>query len=547
MNAESPARVPILWLLLPFCTGIAFVRLVPFDFNAIVFAIGLALGFAALFVGHRYEKLWAPSIALCLILAGYSYTSYVDRQNQPRTDLPVREVSISIEVKRLFDTDTDKIKGLGKIVATQDHLADLTEAKLYFSLNSSPESDTQYAIVPGSLIQAQGVLKPVSQQPRDNNGFNSYLQNSGMAFLLERGIIDSTLSQTENWSSRLNRILQSAKAALSYGVDPESPFTKSHTAMLLGLKGELDDDHKNAFLRSGALHLFAISGLHIGVIAACGHALFSLIRITRVWIPIPNLILVAFFVSITGGTPSAWRALLMIACYYLCLSTKRRSASLNALVLSALICLLINPLQLFLAGFQMSYATVAAILLYGVPLADRLNNRWTPFARIPRRAWSYWHSGANRVGRFFISSFAISLSAFLASSALSILYFNTLPLVGIFANILLLPLASLAIISGFISLSFATLGAWPLVSLFNHSAQVILSLMYAILESLGSLKGSHVVFDAPPSRALHLLLILLLLGMMYGYSRNWNFRKRWLWAFPFAYSTACLAAGLFLT
>ena len=80
----------------------------------------------------------------------------------------------------------------------------------------------------------------------------------------------------------------------------------------------------------------------------------------------------------TGGAPSAWRALLMIACYYLCLSSKRQAASLNALVLSALICLIVDPLQLFLAGFQLSYTTVVAILLYGVPMGSVLTKKWAP-------------------------------------------------------------------------------------------------------------------------------------------------------------------------
>ena len=123
--------------------------------------------------------------------------------------------------------------------------------------------------------------------------------------------------------------------------------------MMLGMKSELTREQEQLFLENGTMHLLAISGLHIGVIAACGHALFLLVRFPKNWIPIPNIVLIGLFVIMTGGAPSAWRALLMIACY-LCLSSKRQAASLNALVLSALICLIVDPLQLFLAGFQLS-------------------------------------------------------------------------------------------------------------------------------------------------------------------------------------------------
>lgn len=544
METKAPTRVPLLWILLPLIAGIVLGRLLPIDHYFILIATCLLFGFFAWRASASEANRWACFLASSLLVAGYCYANFADAQNKPRNELPEREADLSVEIVRLFEATETKRRGMGRIIATDQHLADIQGARVYFSLYTPPDSNYNDSIVVGSLIQATGRLSPISPQAALSNGFHSYLRNSGVAFQLDRGIVHSAQAQTNRWNSRFSEIQNWGNRSLSHGVDPDSPYTNAYTAMLLGLKSELDEDQKKLFLQSGALHVFAISGLHIGVIATCGHALFLFLRIPRRWIPIPNLLLIGLFVLSTGGAPSAWRALLMIACYYLCLATKRQSASLNALALSALICLLINPLQLFLAGFQMSYATVSAILLYGVPLSDRLNKQWKPFGALPQKAWSIAHLAIHGAGRFLISSFAISLAAFLASSALSIIYFNTLSLIGILANIVLLPLASLAIISGFLSLAFATIGFAPIVSLFNHAAQVILWLMHALLGKLGSIDGSHLVFSEPPASILFVFLSVLLVAMLYGYNRNWDLPKRWLWLFPIAYPGTCIALTL---
>ena len=230
----------------------------------------------------------------------------------------------------------------------------------------------------------------------------------------------------------------------------------------------------------------------------------------------------------------------MIACFYLCQFSNRQSASINALVLSATICLLLNPLQLFQAGFQMSYITVASILLFGVPIGKRLCDRWKPFKEIPKDLWSLRQKATNAIGRFTISSFAISVAAFLSSSALSIIYFNTLSTIGVLLNLILLPLASLTIISGFLSLAFSIIGVGPIISLFNHAAILILSLIHGILQAFSQVSGAHLTFKNPPINPLFVLLSVLLIGLLFGYSRLWKFKLRWLLLFPLAYTGACI-------
>ena len=502
----------------------------------------LPIALIATVLAYRNSRRWGPLLCLSMLAAGLAYASLRDVTRSPRSQLPEREVSLGLSIERLFEDNAERARGFATVVSTPSHLADLANVRVYFSLYKRERISTAQIEI-GSLVSVEGVLAPTAALASDSGGFAGYLKASGVGFQLSRGVIESVDDSIGGWRLQFNRIQKWAHGCLTRGIDPNAAPTRSYVAMMLGKKNELEDDRKELFLKSGALHLFAISGLHIGIIAACGHATLVLLRLPRRWIPIPNLTLIAIFVLATGGAPSAWRALLMIACYYLCVASKRQAASLNALVLSALICLLVDPRQLFLAGFQMSYATVAAILLYGVPLAERLTDRWKPFRAIPRKAWSLPQTKFYEAGRFVINSFAISLSAFLASSALSIAYFQTLPILGILANIVLLPLAFLAIVAGFLAILFGGVGIGPAILLFNNAAQVVLATMHAFLESLNRLPRSYLLFEGPPIGLLLLMLSLLLVGLLFGYDRRWSLPRAWLWLGPLLYPALCILAG----
>ena len=543
MPESHPTRVPLFWLLFPIAAGIASSA---FHGAQLAFAIFLFASIAsALAWGSSIgQRTWITLLCGSLFLTGFAYAAFTDASKTARSPLPEREVEVSLSTDRLFEAQSDRARGFGRIVAAPPHLIDLIGSRVYFSLYRISESDESETIQTGSTLRARGLLTPVGQAAPEGAGFDNYLKASGISFQLSRGVVLEADHSRKGWRSRFDAIQNWAFHWLTHTIDSESDPARAYVAMMLGKKSVLEEDRKALFLQSGALHLFAISGLHIGVIAACGHATLILFRFPRIWIPVPNLALILVFVLMTGGAPSAWRALLMIACYYLCLATNRQSASLNALALSALICLLVDPHQLFLAGFQMSYATVAAILLYGVPLSDSLIERWTPFSRLPRKFWNWQRKSIYEFGRFLIGSLSISLSAFLASSALSIAYFNTLPLAGILANVVLLPLAFLTIVAGFLALAFASLSAGPIVSLFNHAAQVSLSLMHRFLEALSQLPSHYLTFESP-SIALQLALLTLLLAfLLYGYDRQWRFPRQWLCLFPISYSCLCIAAAI---
>ena len=456
MSAEFPTRIPLLWLLAPFALGIIAGRLFPTEIHPGVYAIAIIFAFVAAAIAKRRVALWMPMLLPATTLTGYVYIVQTDEVFNSSYEYPEREATLTLEISRLYESTHLKTRGIARISDAESHLNHFQDLETYFSVEPVKGETFEETLKIGSVLRARGVLSFLDS-PENHQGFSSYLRNSGVATLFSRATAISVETPRSSWNRWLHKLRSLASHTLTLGFTGSESESGPYRAMMLGMKSELTREQGQLFLENGAMHLFAISGLHIGVIAACGHTLFLLVRFPKNWIPIPNIVLIGLFVMMTGGAPSAWRALLMIACYYLCLSSKRQAASLNALVLSALICLIVDPLQLFLAGFQLSYTTVAAILLYGVPMGSVLTKKWAPFTGIPRDQWTLPRDALDKTGRFFINSFAISFAAFIASSAFSIVYFNTVPIFGVFANVTMLPLASLAIISGFLSIAFASL------------------------------------------------------------------------------------------
>ena len=134
------------------------------------------------------------------------------------------------------------------------------------------------------------------------------------------------------------------------------------------------------------MHFFAISGLHIGVIATAIAQFLLLIRIPRKVSPFIGLPLLFLYVQITGASPSAVRAFLMALFFWASFAFVRQRSPLAALAASAVFVLIFQPAQLWSIGFQLSYTVVLSILLFGLPLYETASEKLAPFRYLRRRA-----------------------------------------------------------------------------------------------------------------------------------------------------------------
>jgi competence protein ComEC len=139
-------------------------------------------------------------------------------------------------------------------------------------------------------------------------------------------------------------------------------------AMSLGDKSALTHNLKDTYSVSGASHVLALSGLHLGII----YMLFSLLLPIRRWPALSQLVIILFiwaFVFLVGMSLSVVRSAIMLTLYGLLSIANRDKMSINALAFTAIAMLMWNPSWLFDVGFQMSFMAVLAILLF-VPLFE---------------------------------------------------------------------------------------------------------------------------------------------------------------------------------
>ena len=296
------------------------------------------------------------------------------------------------------------------------------------------------------------------------------------------------------WSERF---LPWARRQLSMGL-PDDESTRLLSAMALGWKTPLTGEVDDAFMQSGTLHVFAISGLHIALVAGLLVGGLSLFRIPRAVAGLLAIPCVWFYIAATGWQASAIRSGIMISVIALGWFLSRPSDLLNSLAAAALAILLFDPGQLFQAGFLLSFVAVAGLGLL-VPriqawllerllprpdpmLLESLQPRWIQWAQIPVRA--------------LCLSLATGLSAGLATLPLVWHFFHLVSPISVLANLVVVPLSSLALAAEFGSLLVGPLIPW-LGELFNASAWVWMKLMVGCGRLAAQVPGGHLWVAAP--------------------------------------------------
>ncbi|MBD5778973.1 ComEC/Rec2 family competence protein [Pelagicoccus sp. NFK12] len=489
-QATKPRRVPLLWILLPYALGIGVARFIPLPSSWILLSLA-ALGICFAYRSAKKEdRSWHAFFIPSMMMLGAArfLNLHLDPHDQIAT-IP-REAELELQIETLFNaTDPQTALGIARVVKSPIQQRELTSLRIFFFLETQALAHYPQE---GERFLAIGVVRRIPSYA-EGDRFDAYLRNQGISQAYKQGYLLDLTAEAQGISRLTNRTKDHFAHVLSQNKRPDSPYTGAYKGLMLGQKSELTPDQKQLFLANGTMHLFAISGLHIGVIAICLHQLLSLLRLRSGPRAITALVAIACFVLVTGGSASSWRALLMVACFYLTSFGYRQASPVNALTLSALVYLLLLPGQLFQAGFQMSYFTVTAILLLGLPLGRTLNKFVPLFPHIPPTIQSPFQKILVASKKWILDALGVSTAAFLISALLGIYYFQILPSYGILINLVALPVASLAIVSGFLSLLCSPLIAWiPLSEVFNNAALLLIKGIHLFLELTSELPLSSI-------------------------------------------------------
>ncbi len=409
-SPSTHLRAPLLWLLLPFMAGLAAAKLWPppsfglWPFTLIAASLGLAAIWLALRPGQAAGLAWGACLCLAVALAGFALLHARQPQLHGWDDRPPREVTVSLEVLQAFPASPSarNLTGLGRIVATGTHDRELAGRRVYFStirrISVPPRRSGRYTV--------QGVIEPLPREPAEAS-FNDYLDNLGIRQKLIRAHIRRE-ERPPGWFRRFcSQAEDRLEAILRLGLEKHPQTQSLYLAMLLGEKAVLSADQQNAFMRSGTFHVFSISGLHVGVIAGALYGVLNLLRVPRRPTAVLSLSVLWLYVQITGASSPAERSFIMIAFLFASQNFRLPGNPLAALAASALLTLLLDPIQLFSTGFQMSYTVVVALVVLGMPLADRWLAAWRPFALMPKPNWRWYHHRIDRCGRWLLGSSAV--------------------------------------------------------------------------------------------------------------------------------------------
>ena len=198
-------------------------------------------------------------------------------------------------------------------------------------------------------------------------------------------------------------------------------------AMALGDKSQLTKNLRESYAVTGASHVLALSGLHLGIV----YTLLSLLLNRRRWQVVSQVIIIVcvwLFVFLVGMSASVVRAAVMLTVYALLSLGHRNKMSVNTLAFAAIVMLLFNPRSLFDIGFQLSFMAVLAILLF-YPLFEWV---WPQSFLLDHRAF-----------RWVWTMLAVSCAAQIGVAPLIAYYFGRFSNYFLLTNLFVVPAATL--------------------------------------------------------------------------------------------------------
>jgi competence protein ComEC len=514
-------RAPLLWLLLPFFAGISLGRLVDATPAAAWLLAGaLAAALSAIFLAKRNPVAWAAALGIAMFLAGLVDYALHARRLPGWDALPPREARLRLRVERVFTAINPKrTSGLAVIVSIDSPLEELAGQRVYFSL-ARPAGTA--APLRSAVVSAAGLVQAVPRHPAADS-FDDYLANTGLGFKFTRGRLLAGEKPAGAYYRFCARAQERFSTILGAGLATKRPeLAGILRAMMLSQKHELSSGQKELFMQSGMMHFFAISGLHIGVIASVLQALLTLLRLPRWARFVVSTAMLWLYVDITGASPSAGRALVMVIFMQAAFVLRWPGNPLAALIASAFVVLLAQPLQLFSASFQMSYCVVATLLLLGLPLGERLRARWKLFPQLPKVSLTRQQRLAAASLDKILTALGLGVATALVAAVTGIAFFRLFTPGALAANLGLIPLASFAIFAGFISLLFGLTGWLPASVLFNHAAALILALIQWLIGAFVKMPGAYWPATFKAQEWADVVLAALLATCLAGYAAKWR-------------------------
>ena len=504
-NPSFLSRLPVLRLLLPLVMGILLFKLVPGALLPVVLVVVAVVALIVLAVARK-----SPAVAVVLrafhiiplsmfMMAVGWLAAWLAAPPELDTKcvngkavlarvehIDYHEKSMAMQVKLLkLGSDSSQLRGSRIILST---------------------SGCDYELVPGDIIAFPLNIQPIKNLGNpDEMDYASHLYHKGiryrqhakLAAVVKTGSSPTLMTRAENLRQALeHKILNSALA-------PETQTLL--IAVLLGNDDYISPETREQFSMVGVAHVLALSGLHVAIIAMLMWLLLyplDYFRAKKLRLVLTLLLLVGYDV-ITGLSPSVVRATVMIGFVFMGTLFYRKSTPLNSMAAAALVILVFAPGSLYGVGFQLSFITVTALIVFYQTFEIKYPSI--------------------RLVKYFYTLLLTSVVAMLSSTILTAYYFNTLSVMAVLTNFVVLPIFPVFMTAGAVALLLLAAGSsveWLNVALDGMTSFINGSTHWLSTWSLGH---SEVYVTWVAVVVYYAILVML---VMWLYRRNF----RWLLA-----------------
>ncbi len=429
VNLRTPLFIAISLIIgIVFAYGITLGELFSTVFSGVLFAFSLTLYLVFSFKeGKKLKGLLFSFIFIFFALfGGVSFVVTVNNFN--RADLGNHICDITGRVNDITEKD-----GYRKIILSNVNIGypENIETNYKISIALLGEDEIEF----GDTIVFKALLK--DKALRYNGRFNVYDVGCGVKY--SATLYEGEFTVIESTPNAYERVRIFIRDTLKGGLE-EKEFSVVY-ALLTGYSDYMEADMLTNFRASGVAHIFAVSGLHIGFLSVALSFVFKKFKVNKVISAFIIVAVLIFCSGVCGFSASSLRATIMCAVMLFASVFGERYDGLTAIGTAAALLLVLFPVQLFFAGFQLSFAVVLAILV----LSNRVERL---FKKLPQN---------------FAKSLSTVLVAQIASVPIMIAHFGAFSAVSIIVNLLFIPFVSFIFIFALCSALISGILALPIL------------------------------------------------------------------------------------
>lgn len=432
---------PFIRLVIPFVTGLAMAEYLPqlkqADYLFLIICLFCFCLLCHYLVSRQFKSAhiqFGVAIHLLLACTGGIHYQLQDIRNQANW------FGHTIDNHLLYAAEPESLPALGK-----------KSARFIFSIRTVVKKDGSIAGLKGKLLLYLPLEQSNALQPgrlyllpatqlkplvfAGNPGSFDFADYNQKKNICHQAFLDTTklVAYPDEFDNHYRVWLTEAQRTAFRAMDRaiESPHNQLAKALLIGYREEVDKETLDVYSQTGVVHVIAVSGMHLGLIFMLLQRLLIFpehrFRITR-WIKFLLILLVTwFFTVVAGSAGSIIRAAFMFSFMLFAKLLRKQVSTMQSIAITALILLLVDPYWLWDAGFLLSFSALLSIVLY--------QPTWVSMIRVK-----------NPMLRAVWELVAVTMAAQMLTIPLCIALFHQMPVYFLPANLLAVPLSSLALI-----------------------------------------------------------------------------------------------------